>query len=98
MPVIRILNNTPLGDNACTATTISGGTVEVEGDLAFDVPTTITLSNASIYNQAGYYVLFTYTGTLTGFSNLSVTTTVAGRSVVSVTDCSSNKNIVVRLS
>ena len=96
MPVIRILNNHQV-DNPCSAITISGGTVEVQGDLAFNVPIPITLSNASIYASAGYYVLFTYTGTLTGFSNLSVTTTVAGRSVASVTSCPSNKNIIVKL-
>ena len=98
MALVRILRNAPTSVSPCTATTISGGTVEVQGDLAFNVSTIITLSDASIYTQAGYYVLFTYTGTLTGFSNLSVATTIAGRSVVSVTDCSSNKNIIVRLS
>lgn len=49
----------------------TGVTVNVTGNLTFSVPTTITLSNTEFKNS-GIYTLFTYTGTLTGYSNLAV--------------------------
>lgn len=51
--------------------TQTGVTVNVTGDLTFSVPTTITLSSTEFKNP-GIYTLFTYTGTLTGYSNLTI--------------------------
>lgn len=75
----------------------SVGTVVVTGDLTFGVGSQVILSNSNIWGLAGQYVLFTYTGACTTFSNLTVTTTVTSRSVSSLQHDTANKRIIVTL-
>jgi fibronectin-binding autotransporter adhesin len=77
--------------------TIFRGTVEVAGDLVFNSATTIQLINATTYNAAGTYLLFRYTGTCTNYTNLSVSTSVAGRSVLYTRHDAGSKCIYVTL-
>lgn len=69
--------------------------MNVNGDLSFNNSTNIELSSAN-FTKAGTYIVITYTGTLTGFSNLTVTPP-AGLTVQEIINASDNKAIKVRL-
>ncbi len=69
--------------------------INVNGDLSFNNSTNIELSSAS-FTKAGTYIVITYTGTLTGFNNLTVTPP-AGLTVQEIINASDNKAIKVRL-
>lgn len=69
--------------------------LSVDGNLSFNNSTNIELS-PTYFTIPGTYTIITYTGSLFGFSNLSVTPP-AGLSVAEIIDASSNKAIKVRL-
>lgn len=69
--------------------------MNVNGDLSFNSITNIELSSTN-FSKAGTYVIITYTGTLTGFANLTITPP-ASLTVNEIINDSGNKAIKVRL-
>ena len=69
--------------------------MNITGDLSFNNSTNIELSSNS-FTKAGTYTIITYTGTLTGFANLTVTPP-SGLTVNEIINASDNKAIKVRL-
>lgn len=69
--------------------------LSINGNLAFNNATNIELSSTS-FTRPGTYVIITYTGTLSGFANLTVTPP-AGLTVSELINASDNKAIKVRL-
>lgn len=87
MPLVRaqrIVLSLPVSTN---------GVQSVTGDISFLSATAITL-DASIYTTNATYVLFTYTGSVTGLNNVTVTHS-GGKTVSNLRDDSVNKKILV---
>jgi autotransporter-associated beta strand protein len=71
---------------------------KINGNLIFTAPTNLNLNNSTIFNSAGEYIIFKYTGTCTGFEYLNPTTNIAGRYVSHMRHDSTLKRIYVTLS
>lgn len=69
--------------------------ININGDLSFNSSTNIELSSIN-FTKAGTYIIITYTGTLNGFANLTITPP-AGLTVQEIINASDNKAIKVRL-
>lgn len=86
MPVIILKNSNP---------TLETVVLSVNGDLSFNNTTNIVL-NSDDFTRAGTYIIIKYTGTLSGFNNITVTPP-NGLTVSEIINASDNKVIKVRL-